>query len=1529
MSENVEFILSLDDKKFSAAIDRAGKLLIGFGEKAVKPTQKIVSLERSMGSTARILDALDTKLKASTDSLENFGAGLELVTSAIKATRQELVTLSSNIKTFTSRVDKASESTLRFEHLLKGVQSELSDFSDWANHAGNSAGRFASNAREAASATSSMNTRLGNTNKRLESWSTSTDKAAAGLKKVAGEMDAVINRQQLLNRPVSINSRIGGGGGGGGSSGGRVSPRGRSNDGFLDGLKGNIFMLGEVGDAARTVKDMLFSWQVPIVNAAAEMQKMRILLQGLNKDAVNPAAAAEMDMNYIVNMAKNAPFAMSALTDSFVKFRSAGLDPADGSLKSLVDSVARFGGDSELLKRAAVAIQQMSGKGVISMEELRQQLGEAVPTAMQAMADAAGITMSQLTKAISTGSVSAKEGLKLLFQGLDAQNRGAAEDLMVAYTGALAQLQTSFTLFSDKIGRAGYLDSITKAFREISGFMNSTDGQVFAQGVGESLKSAVDGMMSLAKWSVENKSLLISLGEAAAALVGFTILKNSVLGAASAGAEMGSSIGKALKTVNSAGMGTIGAIGNLTKSVRDFGATATLIIGIGEAIKMARAAWLSFTAVIIANPVGAALTAIAIAVGSIITVMTLLKDRTAETVAEIRKIPAAMNAAQRAQIQGRILQLEDQNRSDKETLAQMKSGNLSASAIGVDEKSLAARIDKSEKDIAYFRETRGMGDKAVSEGLANEIVTKRLADVDTGINKALASYSSTSQKEAQKQRVLIDQDKTLSPSQKQARLDKVNGADRDANLKPYTDGIAKTQTIVDALGREVTRLTNELAKPGLTESDRSKLEGQINGQANAYKRAQDSLEGLRNTANGISQSRYGLPLLDGSKATGVGSDSKTNDRLTKAYIESLRGKGTQVRMNSDGTVMKDFMGDNVVGDAQLKANQKLRNILGENLKYDQMTADQQKMVSETLANAKIKDATRAAAAQERVSKSAAAAAKREETAQQKALKANETWIDKAESMAGQLGLSSKASVEFDQNIQQVTKHLDEMANAVPSDTLSKGMIANAKTLRDFINQNKDAYSKRLNEEAAEQSITKFAPMANSVIQDGFMPDYQTKAAEWNRKFNESVSYLQSQSANTQDAGMKAVYDRALSQMLAGRNKAFVSQVGTATQQLALQYTDLASQMEQSWSGTFDRLTDTLLDFTKTGKLNIADLGDYMYEEFMRMVIRSQVVAPMMNSLGMGMSSGDGGSSIFKSGANLITSSGSAIGGLFGFGGGKTEDGSGNLTETSKGLTNALGEATEKTNELSQTGFSGMLTSMGQWIISLFTGTAAKATETAASTTTATSLVTLSAAAQSASFALASVGASGGGGGGIFGTLLSGATTALSAYYGGGTGGSVVGSGGGMSLASDSNSAFNAAAGWQNPNIPAFANGGIFGPDGVVPLNKYAKGGIADSPQLALFGEGAHKEAYVPLPDGRSIPVTFTGDGDMGGGSQVNQTGVAINITVNKDGSENSSGDDDATAWNSAAKRIKAIALETIAEEKRPGGILNRNSSSNR
>lgn len=58
----------------------------------------------------------------------------------------------------------------------------------------------------------------------------------------------------------------------------------------------------------------------------------------------------------------------------------------------------------------------------------------------------------------------------------------------------------------------------------------------------------------------------------------------------------------------------------------------------------------------------------------------------------------------------------------------------------------------------------------------------------------------------------------------------------------------------------------------------------------------------------------------------------------------------------------------------------------------------------------------------------------------------------------------------------------------------------------------------------------------------------------------------------------------------------------------------------------------------------------------------------------------------------------------------------------------------------------------------------------------------------------------------------------------------------------------------------FADGGIMTANGPLPLRAYAGGGVASSPQIALYGEGSMNEAFVPLPDGRRIPVAMQGGG---------------------------------------------------------------------
>jgi len=97
--------------------------------------------------------------------------------------------------------------------------------------------------------------------------------------------------------------------------------------------------------------------------------------------------------------------------------------------------------------------------------------------------------------------------------------------------------------------------------------------------------------------------------------------------------------------------------------------------------------------------------------------------------------------------------------------------------------------------------------------------------------------------------------------------------------------------------------------------------------------------------------------------------------------------------------------------------------------------------------------------------------------------------------------------------------------------------------------------------------------------------------------------------------------------------------------------------------------------------------------------------------------------------------------------------------------------------------------------------------------------------------------------------------------------------------------------------------------GSLPLNTYANGGIANSPQVAVFGEGRMNEAYVPLPDGRSIPVS------MRGGAGTNNVTVNVNV---ENGGEEAMGDQAASNLG----RVSANVVKSeLINQKRPGGLL--------
>jgi len=96
------------------------------------------------------------------------------------------------------------------------------------------------------------------------------------------------------------------------------------------------------------------------------------------------------------------------------------------------------------------------------------------------------------------------------------------------------------------------------------------------------------------------------------------------------------------------------------------------------------------------------------------------------------------------------------------------------------------------------------------------------------------------------------------------------------------------------------------------------------------------------------------------------------------------------------------------------------------------------------------------------------------------------------------------------------------------------------------------------------------------------------------------------------------------------------------------------------------------------------------------------------------------------------------------------------------------------------------------------------------------------------------------------------------------------------------------------------------------LTPFATGGVVNKPTPALIGEGQYNEAVVPLPDGRSIPVDFTGRSDN---TTNNNRDISIvnNINIKSTGS-----DEEAQRQGDL---ISNQIRETLLEERRPGGIL--------
>ena len=243
---------------------------------------------------------------------------------------------------------------------------------------------------------------------------------------------------------------------------GVVKGSGRAGDAVeRDMGRGSKAMDGLGGAAGRLAASLAGAFTFrELVTAAAEMEKLAVGLEAVTGSSTQ----ARAELEYLRALSNRIGADVSATSNAWLGFQAAIKGTAvEGEIgrqvfEAVAVSMAKAGKSSAETNNALLALQQMASKGVVSMEELRGQLGEALPGALQSAANGMGVTTQQLMQMVESGQVAAQDLFPALAKGLNELYGGAQPAQTLAQE--ITNVKNAFVEMAANIGEAGGLSAL-------------------------------------------------------------------------------------------------------------------------------------------------------------------------------------------------------------------------------------------------------------------------------------------------------------------------------------------------------------------------------------------------------------------------------------------------------------------------------------------------------------------------------------------------------------------------------------------------------------------------------------------------------------------------------------------------------------------------------------------------------------------------------------------------------------------------------------------------------------------------------------------------------------------------------------------------------------------------------------------------------------------------------------------------------------------------------------------------------------
>lgn len=221
-------------------------------------------------------------------------------------------------------------------------------------------------------------------------------------------------------------------------------------------LQGALNKIGGLVAGAFAVSQII-SFGKEVLQVTGQLQSLQIRMEGIYENA----DLANKTLNQLRITAKNLGLDFNDLSQNFVQFvaaaKSTGMEvsKAEKIFNNMAIAIAGSGASSEQAQRAMTALTQMIGKGTIMSEELKGQLGEALPQAIGWMSKSLGISTKELMKMMEQGKLTSDALLK--FSQVAANDVAPnVEKMSNSINGNINRLSNAWNAYMTSLGQRFY-----------------------------------------------------------------------------------------------------------------------------------------------------------------------------------------------------------------------------------------------------------------------------------------------------------------------------------------------------------------------------------------------------------------------------------------------------------------------------------------------------------------------------------------------------------------------------------------------------------------------------------------------------------------------------------------------------------------------------------------------------------------------------------------------------------------------------------------------------------------------------------------------------------------------------------------------------------------------------------------------------------------------------------------------------------------------------------------------------------------